>query len=329
MKIGVVGCGALGSYYGALLARQSHEVHFLLRSDYDVVRRSGVRILSPLGDFTVSPHCARSPQEIGACDWVIVGLKSTANAVLGSLLPPLAGPHAAVLTLQNGLGNEECLARIVPAAQVLGGLAFVCLNRIEPGRVRHIAHGRIVMGEFGRPADARTRALADSLRAAGVDTQVTDDLAQAHWEKLVWNIPFNGLGVAGAAGLEAVLTGRWTPGTPLGPCLSTQDLLGDPRWERCVRELMREVIRAAHALGHGLEDSLEERHIVSTRSMGPYRASTLVDFEKGLPLETEALFMEPLRRAEAARVPVPRLAALAQLLARLDPARRPGAPLPP
>ena len=91
MKIGVVGCGALGSFYGAKLCRDGQEVHFLLRSDYDVVRRKGVRILSNEGDFHVQPKCARSPDEIGTCDLVLIGLKTTANDQFANLISPLVG----------------------------------------------------------------------------------------------------------------------------------------------------------------------------------------------------------------------------------------------
>src|SRR5206468_12233284 len=128
MKVAVVGCGAVGSFYGARLARDGHEAHFLLRSDYDHVRRHGVAIKSSQGDFVVRPRCARRPEEIGPADLVMIALKTTANSELPRLLPPLVGPSTAILTLQNGLGNEELLARLFPAEQVLGGLCFVCLN---------------------------------------------------------------------------------------------------------------------------------------------------------------------------------------------------------
>src|SRR6185312_15052204 len=78
MKIGMVGCGALGSYYGAKLCRDAQDVHFLLRSDFDIVRRRGVGVRSPEGDFHVNPRCAQSPEEIGVCDLVLIGLKTTA-----------------------------------------------------------------------------------------------------------------------------------------------------------------------------------------------------------------------------------------------------------
>lgn len=319
MKIAIVGCGALGSYYGARLCLAGHETHFLLRSDYVAVRAQGVQVHSIGGDFKVRPYCARDPKDIGACDLVIVSLKSTANDQFASLLPPLVQAHTAVLTLQNGLGNEEALAQIFPVEQILGGLCFVCLNRVAPGVIRHLAHGRIVMGEFQRPSQHRTHALAQALRDAGVPCDVTDNLAHAHWQKLVWNIAFNGLGVASAAGLEAIRTANAASATdgPLQPCLTTDQLLTDPAWHALVRELMQEVITASRALGHDLPADYAELEIGRTREMGAYRASTLIDFERRQPLELESLFLEPLRQARAARVATPRLEAVSSVLMAL------------
>lgn len=231
MKIAIVGCGALGSYYGAKLCRDGQEVHFLLRSDFDVVRRRGVFVRSPEGDFHVNPKCARTPEEIGVCDVVLIGLKATANDAFPKLLPPLVRPNTAIVTLQNGLGNEEQLAKIFPPSQILGGLCFVCLNRLEPGVIQHSAHGRIVLGEFSGWPEPRTHDIASAIRHSGVPCEVTDNLRRAHWQKLVWNIPFNGLGVASAAGYDAVVSGKLDSNAALGPCLTTDKLLDDERWK--------------------------------------------------------------------------------------------------
>ncbi|MBI5775044.1 MAG: 2-dehydropantoate 2-reductase [Verrucomicrobia bacterium] len=321
MKIAVVGCGAVGSYYGARLCRDGQEVHFLLRSDYDVVRRRGVRVISPEGDFHVQPRAAKSPEEIGVCDLVLIGLKTTANDQFPKFLPPLVGPRTAILTLQNGLGNEAQLARLFPAEQILGGLCFVCLNRVEPGVIHHLAHGTIVLGEHLRWPEPRTHDIASMIRHSGVPCKVADNLERAHWEKLIWNIPFNGLGVASAAGLEAVEQGRAGDMAARQPCLTTDQLLSDARWENLVRELMLEVIAAARALGHALPVELAEKQISRTRVMGAYRASTLVDFERGQPLELESLFLEPLRQARKAGAATPRLAALCAVLEKLNPSQ--------
>jgi 2-dehydropantoate 2-reductase len=322
MKIGVVGCGALGSFYGAKLLAAGADVHFLLRSDYDAVRRGGVRIRSFAGDLQVHPRCARRPEEIGPCDMVVIGLKTTANDAFARLLPPLVGKETAVLTLQNGLGNEERLAKLFGSDQVLGGLCFVCLNRVAPGEVHHTAHGDVLLGEYQRPPGERTRAYAALFHKAGVPCQVTENLDKAHWQKLVWNVPFNGLGVASAAGYRAVCTGRVLPSEPLGPCLPTDALLKDPRWLGLVRDLMGEVITAAAELGLPLRPGLVEEQIERTSRMGAYKASTLIDFERGQPLELESLFVEPLRRAGAACVAMPRLTSLCQVLAQLDPGKK-------
>lgn len=317
-KLAVVGCGALGSFYGARLWRLGLEVHFLLRSDYDVVRREGVHIQSYQGDFVARPHSAREPGEIGVCDVVLIGLKTTANAELSRLLLPLVGPATCVVTLQNGLGNEETLARLVGAERIFGGLCFVCLNRVAPGVVHHLAHGRVVLGEFRRPAGPRARQLAEWLRQAEVPCELTDHLERAHWEKLAWNIPFNGLGVAGAAGYAAMASGVIPANACLGACLPTDALLSDPRWETLALGLMQEVIRVANALGYEAPATWADEQIARTRCMGAYWASTLIDFARGLPLELDSLFLEPLRQARAAGVDTPLLERLCAVLTALD-----------
>ncbi len=259
-------------------------------------------------------------REIGVSDLVIIGLKTTANDQFPALLPPLVGSATAVLTLQNGLGNEEDLSRLFAPEQIMGGLCFVCLNRLEPGVIHHIDHGQIILGEFQRWPEPRTHDVATMFRDAGVPVKVTDNLARTHWEKLVWNIPFNGLGVASAAGLAAISATDPAPRIPqsLGSCLTTDKLLSNADWERIVRELMLEVISAARALGLEIPESLASKQIERTRTMGAYKASTLIDFERGQRLELKSLFLEPLRLAHRAGVPVPRLEGLCRVLRRLE-----------
>ncbi len=234
---------------------------------------------------------------------------------------PVFNRSVTIMTLQNGLGNEGLLAGWFGGEKILGGLCFVCLNRTEPGVVRHLAHGTIVMGEYQRRPEPRTQEIAALIRHAGVPCKVTDNLESAHWEKLVWNIPFNGLGVAAAAGHEAVVTGSFPAGGRPGECLATDALLAEPRWERLVRDLMQEVIAAANARGGKLSGEIADRQIERTRKMGTYKASTLLDFEKGQQLEMENLFLEPLREARRAGVATPRLEALCRVLNALDPGR--------
>jgi len=300
-----------------MLCRAGQEVHFLLRSDFERVRRHGVNVISPNGDFNARPKCSTDSAQIGPCDLVIIGLKTTANGEFAQLLPPLVGVHTAILTLQNGLGNEHALAQLFPVEQVMGGLCFVSLNRIEPGVVRHFAHGKIILGEYRRWPEPRTHDIAGMFRHAGVPCEVSTDIERTHWQKLVWNIPFNGLGVAAAAGWDAVERGSVEQNEPLGSILPSDALLADPKWEGKVRGLMAETIATANALNHAIEPEYAEFEVQRTHKMGAYRASTLIDFDLRRPLELESLFLFPQSEARRAGVSTPHLDGLCRVLTGL------------
>lgn len=303
-RIAVVGAGAVGCYYGGRLAQCGREVHFLMRSDCEHVRKHGLRIKSQQGDARIAKvHCHRNTGEIGPCDLVIVALKATANEALPALIPPLLKPDTMLLTLQNGLGNEEFLARHFGAERVLGGLCFVCLNRTAPGVVEHIAQGQIILGEFQNGPQPRTQEVAAEFMRCGVVCSVTDNLMEARWKKLVWNIPFNGLSIA-AGGID------------------TKAMLASEPLEFLVRALMEEIVEAANRLGHHLPASLVEDMISRTRAMAHYRTSSLIDFEQGRDVEVEAIWGEPWRRAFAAGIPMPRLEMLYHLIKHAVAARK-------
>src|SRR4029077_12843081 len=129
----------------------------------------------------------------GPCDLVMIALKATNNEALLQLIPPLLHPRTILLTLQNGLGNEDFLARHFGANRVMGGLCFICLNRISPGLIEHLDYGHLNLGELTGVAKERTHNLAREVSQGGVECRVVDNLMEERWRKLVWNIPFNGL----------------------------------------------------------------------------------------------------------------------------------------
>ena len=292
-KVAIVGTGALGLYYGIRLGRAGTDVRFLMRSDLATVRARGSVLLQEGGKtITLSPVAAFGrTEEIGAVDLVLVTLKTTANHELPRLLPPLLGPRTAVLTLQNGLGADEQIAALAGAERVLGGLAFVAATRLAAGEVACVHPGSITLGEFGRPATARTRALADQFIGAGVKIRVIDDLGAARWHKLVWNIPFNGLAIAAGG-------------------ITTDRICADPVLVSRVHALMREVQQAAGRLGCAISDDFVRRQFEVTPPLGAYQPSSLVDFRAGHEVELESIWGEPLRRAEAAGEAMPELARL-------------------
>jgi len=296
--IAIVGAGAIGCYYGGRLAQHGCPVHFLFRSGYEAAKQRGLIVQSPDGDFTIAPgqlNVHRNPSQMPKADLVIVALKTTANDQFQPLIAPLLKDSTIILTLQNGLGNEDRLAELFGPQRIMGGLAFVCVNRMDDGTIRHLDHGQIKLGEFCGSPLQRTRDIAQLFCDSRVPCQVLDSLAYGRWEKLVWNVPFNGLG--------AVLD------------KSTDQIINSPSGLALVRRLMLEVMQTAAAAGITLPPDLPERKINDTKTMGAYRTSMQLDRRHNRPLETDAIVGKTLAAARQTAVATPYIQMLYDMLA--------------
>jgi 2-dehydropantoate 2-reductase len=310
MKIAIVGTGALGGWYAGLLAEAGHEVHCLARSDHETINRDGLT-LRHKGTQRVVRVASATPEatSIGPCDLVVVTLKSTSNAALPGLLGPLLGPATLVVTLQNGMGNVEALARLLPAERIVAGLCFVCINRLASAVIDTTLAGYVRMAAAVGPINPAVERCVAIFAAAGVDCQAEASLEAVLWKKLCWNIPFNGLAIAGGS-------------------ITTDLILADPALNERAYLLMKEVQAAAVARGHGFEDAHIKRQFVVTVGMGPYRPSSLIDFVEGRDVEVDGIWGEPLRRGLAAGVEMPETQRLvadikARLAARPETSQRP------
>ncbi|MDA1002873.1 MAG: 2-dehydropantoate 2-reductase [Chloroflexi bacterium] len=305
-RVAVIGAGAVGCYYGARLAQAGHDVHFLMRRDYDAVAAQGLRIHSKDGDFTLpSPAIARTSAEIGPVDWVLCALKATAIEEAQALVAPCVDDHTRILAVMNGLGVEDRFAQWFGAARIFGGLAFTCINRGEPGEVHHIDYGSVILGHL-EDDRAELAAAAELWRGATVEVTTSPSLLAARWQKLTWNIPFNGLAVTAGG-------------------ITTDRILAQPGLRAAAEATIREVVAAGNAdlAAHGgaarLDaDALAASMIAMTDVMAVYRPSTMIDFVEGRPMEVAAIFEEPARRAAALGVTTPHMALLAALMRSLD-----------
>lgn len=317
MKISVIGTGAVGGFYGSLLAASGNEVHFLVRSDYEHCREHGLHLRSPLGDIHIYPwdtevegarhraHFTNDPNQLPVnSDLVIVAIKSTENDSLPLLLKNFKNKNATILLLQNGIGQENHVHVQLPYAhRVFGGLAFLCSVKEGPGLIHHIDYGDLmiaesIVGDYPAEIDTVIEHIGKAFRNAKISVTIESDLLLARWQKLVWNIPFNGLSVV----LDA----------------TTDEIVHHPQSLALVREIMKEVQIGAACNGRTISDAFIEERIQRTFSMKPYKPSMKVDYDLKRPMELEAIYLDPLLRAELQGKKLPKIQTLYQQLSFLE-----------
>jgi 2-dehydropantoate 2-reductase len=304
LQIAVIGTGAVGGYYGALLQKSGLDLHFLLHRDYEHVRTNGLFIESPTGNIHLPAVKAyNDPQKMPRCDVVIVALKTTANALLPEILPYVLKEGGVVITLQNGLGSEAEIASIVGPDHVLGGLCFLCANKVGPGHVRHLDYGLITLGEYRgdeQPAGLTRRLndIGNYFSQAGISIQLIQDLALARWKKLVWNIPFNGLAVVKDSMTDA--------------------LVKDPETRILCEKLMNEVAQASAACARPIDPAFIQKMLNDTEKMTPYAPSMKLDYDRENPMEIESIYKNPIQEAKNKGVSMPETEMLYQQLRAIN-----------
>ena len=263
-----MGAGAVGSYYGALLARAGYEVTLVARGEHLEALRMAGRVA------VVEPDGTRWSAEVGATDTphaanlVVIATKWHQTPDAAAALAPTIDPKTPVVILQNGVDHVARTRDVLGEGRTLGALAFVGCRIDKPGVVIHQAEGRVTIGDPAGGVTPLLEGVADTLRTAW-ELIVVDDIEHAQWHKLLWNAGFNALcAVTGATAGEA---------------------LHHPASAGLVREAMDEVIAVAAARGITLtEDDLAEM-LHPYPELDSYRPSTAQDLERGRPLERAAI----------------------------------------
>ncbi|WP_300613940.1 2-dehydropantoate 2-reductase [Trebonia sp.] len=319
MKVAVVGAGAIGAYVGAALHRGGADVHLIARGEHlAAMRRGGVTVLSPRGDFRAHPHATADPAEIGPVDVVFLGLKAYSYVGAGDLLKPLLGPGTGVVAAQNGIpwwyfhglaGPHEgrrveavdpggAVSAVIPPCQAIGCVVY-CSTEIEsPGVIRHVEGTRFSIGEPDGTISPRCTAFSQAMAAGGLKCPVETDLRSDIWLKLMGNVAFNPI---------SVLTGA-----------TMGQIAAHPGTRQLALRMMHETAEIAASLGSPPKISVERR-FEGAAKVGGHKTSMLIDFEAGKPLESDALLKAPVELARLAGVPAPAIelvAALIDLLTR-------------
>ena len=300
LRISVMGAGAVGGYFGALLARAGHDVHFVARGAHgEAIRSKGLTVKGPLGEFTVRAPVSETTGQLGPVDLVLLAVKTYDNATALPLVPPLVGPATMVLTLQNGVDSPDDTAALVGQDHVLGGAAYIATSIVAPGVIEQTGtYRRISFGEMFAPdsdVSDRVRSLAETLAAANIEVDARPDARVALWEKFVYLAPF--AGVTGASR------------QPIGV------VRADPFSRRLLFGAFAEVERVGRAEGVTLPQGLLDRITTYVDDVpASMRSSLLIDLSNGKRIEVEALQGSVVRRAARLGVPVPIMATLYAVL---------------
>lgn len=306
-RIAIVGTGAIGGFYGMMLARSGADVHFLARSEYQTIAEQGLTLNSQhYGRVRLEhPQLYQDPANMPPCDWILLATKTTSNPTLVETLLKIAAPNARIILLQNGLGVEDDLRPHLPSSlHLLGGLCFVCVHRVQAGVIEHQALGSIHLAYHSgtaQTAEARQNILEElavPLRASGIEVSVMPDLTTARWQKLVWNAAYNGPSV--------VLNAH------------TNTLMHNPNSLELVKGLMQEVMRAAQACGHPLPPELPQQMLNNTLNLPDYLPSMYHDYQQHRPMELEAIYQRPIQWAAEAGCSLPKMEQLLQCLRFLE-----------
>ncbi len=279
LRYSIIGTGAVGGYYGGTLAHAGFDVHFLVHSDYTHIKKYGLRVDSINGDMVINPASVyENYLDLPDTDVICVCLKATQNYLLAEILPHLYKSGATVLLMQNGLGGEELVRSIIPEAHVMGGLCFICSNKLGPGHIHHMDYGAITLGEHYSQipltqSSKKFKSIVDDFKKAHIDIKVSDDLRLARWKKLVWNMPFNGL---------SVLFG------------TTREMMDTSESRVWALEIMQETVAAAQANGVNISPTFIDEMMQSTDVMKPYKPSMMLDYGNSRPMELDFIYKYPI-----------------------------------
>jgi 2-dehydropantoate 2-reductase len=307
MKILIMGAGAVGCYFGARLQQAGEEVTLCARGDHlRALREDGLEVKSFRGDFKAKVRATADPRESAPYDLILFAVKSYDTESAAQQLSGCLTPDGVLMTIQNGVENEEALCRIFPRECVMGGNSRIGAQIVAPGKLLHTALGVIEFGELDGRDSERARRLEKVFERAGILGELTTDLKSLRWFKLMGNNSTNSV---------SALTR-----TTLG------QMLDDPDGYNLVRTLMLETLAVGRAEGASTPD---ERADLQLRQIGSLNAraiktSTLQDLEKGKPLEYEAISGAVVRAARRHGMQIPATETVYALLKLLESTRKAG-----
>jgi 2-dehydropantoate 2-reductase len=305
MKILIMGAGGVGAYYGAKLQQAGEDVTLCARGEnLRALKEHGLDIKSYKGDFHVKVRATGDPREFAPYDLILFAVKSYDTESAAQQLQGCLAPDGILMTIQNGVENEEVLCRFFPRECVMGGNSRVGADMAAPGKLNHTAIGVIEFGELDGKETPRALRLKEVFERAGIHGELTTDLKTIRWYKLMGNNSTNSV---------SALTR-----TTLG------QMLEDPAGYDLVRRLMLETLAVGRAEGANVVDERADLQLQQIKHLNAYaiKTSTLQDLEKGKPLEYDAISGAVVRAARRHNIPVPATESVYAMLRLLESTRK-------
>ncbi|MBI4665097.1 MAG: 2-dehydropantoate 2-reductase [Nitrospinae bacterium] len=295
MKIVIAGAGAVGAYYGAVLARAGHDVFFIARgAQLAAFREKGVSVKSVNGDFLTTVNCGDDSSTFGVADLILVCFKSYDTTATTGLYATSVGLNTSIISLQNGIDNEGILSERFGKDKVLGGVSFIGSRMEAPGIVVHTAASNITIGELSGGVSDRAGRLGEMFESANIRCKVSADIRRDMFAKMIWNIGFNAI----CAILDC----------------SAQKALGFEETRNVILSAMLEWVAVAQAEGVALTTEMAHKNMEGTLKAGGIFPSMLQDRRAGRKMEIDIFNARAAQMGQKHGIPTPVNATLAAVI---------------
>ncbi|WP_200416073.1 ketopantoate reductase family protein [Virgibacillus salexigens] len=300
MRIGIAGAGAVGSYFGAILHFAGHDVTFLARGKhFQAMKQAGLRMIKGEEEFLVDATFTDKINELSECELVLFCVKSNDTEAMASQLKLVLPSNCLIVTMQNGVENEQLLGTIFDHDRILSTAAYIQAAIDEPGKVTQKGRVKLVIGELHSSAKASCLEINQLFQAAGIDSVYAQSIMENKWRKLIWNVTFNPL--------SAILNAN------VGEILANEEL----RYTASL--ICQEAIDVAERLKIELKNNRTVESVLRKAERAKkHHTSMLQDRRKGKPMEVEAMCGYIVRKGLEINVPTPNIQVVYSILTYMD-----------
>ena len=298
-KFLIFGTGAVGGYYGGMLAKAGFDITFIAREEnYKTLKQNGLTLIREGKKETLPIKVFNDTKDLGYFDYILICVKSTNTKEAAENIIHNTNKDTTVISFQNGIENEEIIEKIIGSKHVIGANVYVTSKLVSPGVIDQFGYNAVVIGEFSKEKTKRILELKEILDSANILCNISEDISADLWNKLVWNASFNPV---------SVITEK-----------TVDKMMKDPETYELLKNIMEEVKRTAIANGINIRHDTVDFNLnrskgiirinaAESQNFTGFKTSMLQDFEKGKPLELEELVGVVLRKAKEKNISVPNI----------------------